>query len=305
MTLRSYPKVWNLGHPAIKELFDGPVCVQEKIDGSQFSFGLIDGVLQCRSKGAQIHLPTNDKLFKAATETAQRLANEGLLKEGWIYRGETLYAPKHNVIEYNRTPSGNIILFDIDTGLEDRLLPSQVSMEGSILGLETVRCFVENGVVHGLSDLKKLLENESALGGATLEGIVIKNYSRWGDDGKMLMGKWVREDFKEQHRQEWKSGGRKDIVQGLIERYRTPARWQKAVQHRRERGELLQAPQDIGPLINEVRADVGEEAKAEIMEALWKEFWPKIKRGVTAGLPEWYKEQLAEKQFKEEQDAVE
>ena len=34
ITLPSYPKVWNLGHPHIENLFDGPVVVQEKVDGS-------------------------------------------------------------------------------------------------------------------------------------------------------------------------------------------------------------------------------------------------------------------------------
>ena len=91
--LRSYPKVWNLGHRAIKHLFDGPVVIQEKVDGSQFSFGAVDGVLECRSKGAQLHLPVKDKLFKGACETAQRLFDASSLVEGWVYRGEVLYGP--------------------------------------------------------------------------------------------------------------------------------------------------------------------------------------------------------------------
>jgi ATP-dependent RNA circularization protein (DNA/RNA ligase family) len=36
----SYPSIYALGHRAIRELFDGPVVVEEKIDGSQFSFGV-------------------------------------------------------------------------------------------------------------------------------------------------------------------------------------------------------------------------------------------------------------------------
>ena len=41
----SYGKIFNLGHKETEALFDGPVVVEEKIDGSQFSFGSINGEL--------------------------------------------------------------------------------------------------------------------------------------------------------------------------------------------------------------------------------------------------------------------
>jgi hypothetical protein len=43
MSLRSYSSPFNLGHKALEDLFDGTVTVQEKIDGSQFSFGVFNG----------------------------------------------------------------------------------------------------------------------------------------------------------------------------------------------------------------------------------------------------------------------
>ncbi len=36
----SYPKIYGLGHKAITELLSDNVMVEEKIDGSQFSFGI-------------------------------------------------------------------------------------------------------------------------------------------------------------------------------------------------------------------------------------------------------------------------
>ena len=54
--IRSYPKVFNLGHAAMADLLGGNVVVQEKVDGSQFSFARTDsGQLLFRSKGAEIH----------------------------------------------------------------------------------------------------------------------------------------------------------------------------------------------------------------------------------------------------------
>ena len=51
-------------------LLDGGVSVQEKIDGSQFSFGVTDGELLCRSRGRQIVIEEVDSLFAKAVDTA-------------------------------------------------------------------------------------------------------------------------------------------------------------------------------------------------------------------------------------------
>lgn len=76
MNIRSYPKVYNLGHKAIVELFDDEVTVEEKIDGSQFSFGLVKGEdnkykLQCRSHHQIIDMSNVPKMFGKAVETAR------------------------------------------------------------------------------------------------------------------------------------------------------------------------------------------------------------------------------------------
>lgn len=297
--LHSYPKVWNLGHPAIADLFDGAVVVQEKVDGSQFTFGVIAGELHCRSKGAPVYLETTDSNFKPAVDTARRLFEAGLLKEGWQYRGEAMRAPKHNTLAYERAPRGNVILFDIDRGLESRLGPEQLAAEAAQLDLEVVPTFF-NGVIANVDDLKRLLDTESCLGGTKVEGVVIKNYARWSDkDGKMLMGKLVSEDFREANTSDWRKRNptKTDVVQAVIESYRTERRWEKAVERLRDAGKLESSPRDIGTLIREVPADVRAECEHEIKDALFQHFWKDIQRGVTHGLPEWYKQRLIAQQF--------
>ncbi len=296
--LHSYPKVWNLGHPAIADLFDGPVVVQEKVDGSQFTFGVIGGELHMRSKGAAIYPPVQDKLFRGAAETAERLFNAGLLVEGWQYRGEAMCGPKHNTKEYGRAPVGNVVLFDVDTGLEERVSdPGDLHEIAETLGMEVVPTFY-TGTIADVGHLKSLLDTESMLGATRVEGVVIKNYARWGQDGKMLMGKIVSEEFRETHKRAWvKSNPSKgDVIERLRDAYRSERRWEKAVERMRDAGRLQDAPQDIGPLLKSVQADVEEECAAEIAEALLKAFLPDIKRGATAGLPEWYKARLLERQ---------
>lgn len=297
--LHGFPKVWSLGHPAIAELFDGEVVVQEKVDGSQFTAGVTaDGVLRCRSRGAEIDTDAPVDLFAPAVATFRRLHEEGKLVEGWQYRGEAVCRPKHNTLAYGRAPSGGVILFDVDVGLEDRVDPDVLDQIADVLGLEVVPLLYQ-GVIHSAEQLKALLDTESCLGGCKVEGVVAKNYSRWGEDGKMLMGKLVSEAFKETHHHDWKARNpkRADLMESIIDAYATARRWEKAVERLRDDGKLENSPRDIGLLIREVPDDVLEECGGEIKDLIFRHFWPEIKKGITRGLPDWYKNTLAEQQF--------
>jgi len=66
-----------------------------------------------------------------------------------------------------------------------------------------------------------------------------------------------------------------------------------------DEGRLQSAPQDIGPLMKEVQADILKEETDWIKEKLFEKEQRGILRGVTAGLPEWYKDKLARSQFDE------
>jgi hypothetical protein len=298
----SYPKIYALGHAAIKDLFADDVIVQEKVDGSQFSFGIFPSEeypdLRCRSKGAQLHIDAPEKMFTAAIETVKELAQE--LHPGWTYRAEYLAKPKHNALAYDRIPHRHLIIFDINTGNESYMDTDDVREEADRLDLEVVPLIHRGRVDYITSFMQRM----SVLGGQFIEGVVVKNYARFGKDGKALMGKFVSEGFKEVHGKEWRDANpnQGDVVQLLIGKYRTPARWQKAVQHMREEGALEGSPRDIGNLIKRAQVDVAAECKEEIMEALWGWAGKQVLRGSTAGLPEWYKEELLKKQFEEGTD---
>lgn len=300
--LRSYPKVYQLGHPNIRDLFDGPVVIQEKIDGSQFSFGVIDGELFCRSRSADITRPCKDKLFAGAVDTAVRLFEEGKLIEGWVYRGEVISKPKHNTLQYERVPEGQVILFDIDKGVEDRIragVPYGLEDQASDLGLECVPTYMVGEIINP-EGLHNYITNAGSVLGGPIEGVVIKNYNRFNKkDGKMLMGKYVSESFKESHRADWKerNPNRADVIEKIVAMYSSPARFEKAVQRRRDRGELLNEPADIGPLMQDLHADTEEECSEVIKQMLWEHFRKDILRGIGKGLPNWYKDRLMEEQF--------
>src|SRR5690242_11376793 len=99
----SYPSIFALGHRYVADLLTVPVLVEEKIDGSQFSFGISTvGELAIRSKGAQMHIDAPEKMFQKAADTVKELKD--VLTPGWTYRAEYLAKPKHNTLAYDRVP---------------------------------------------------------------------------------------------------------------------------------------------------------------------------------------------------------
>jgi len=293
--LQSYPKIYALGHRAIAELFADPVVVQEKVDGSQFSFGVVSGELHCRSKGAIVNVDAPDNMFAKGVETVRGLSG---LPDGLIFRGEYLQRPKHNTLAYDRIPNGHIVLFDVSETGESYRSPERVAEWADQLGLEAVPTF-RVGQINSLADVDSFMETVSFLGGQKVEGLVFKNYHRFGIDGRALMGKFVSERFKEVHNADWKRREPvgKDIKELLCAAYRTEARWHKAVQHLQERGEYTGTPRDIGPLLKEVQQDIETECADEIKEQLWLWIRKDVLRGSAHGLPEWYKRRLAGEQF--------
>jgi len=291
----SYPKIYALGHAAIANLLKGDVIVEEKVDGSQFSFGRFDGELRCKSRNCDLVLDAAGMFQKGVDHVATLL-----LKDGWTYRAEFLQKNKHNALTYSRTPVGHVILFDVSVGHEYYLSREDKEVEAQRLGLEIVPT-IPYQRLDFMDDLKLLLDRESILGGCKIEGIVIKNYSQFCKDGHVVMGKFVSEAFKETHRHEWGDANPQsgDIIQSLISCYRTEARWQKAVEYQRSMLQICDEPKDIGGLIKRVQADIIEECEDEIKDVLWKWAKDKITRGSVAGLAEWYKELLAKRQFGE------
>jgi len=289
----SYPKIYNVGHAAIRDLFAEDVVVEEKVDGSQFSFGRFDGELKCRSKGKEQH-EAPDKMFQRAVEIVGAMD----LMDGWTYSGELLNKPKHNTLTYDRTPKLGIVLFDIRVGEETYLSYAGKESEAARLGLEVVPILFE-GRVLAIDTLMDLLERESFLGGPKIEGFVVKNYVRFTRDGKAVMGKFVSEAFKEKHGKDFRkrNPSQGDVVRYLCERYRTEARWDKAIQHLRDDGKLEGSPRDIGALIKEIQDDLFKEEADDMKEILFKRSFPQVSRATVAGFPEYYKRKLAESAF--------
>lgn len=292
MNICTYPSIYAIGHKAAADILLGDYTVEEKIDGSQFS-AMVDheGNLHCRSKGALINIDESPKLFAPAVNTMKELI--GLLVPNTVYRGEAICKNKHNVLEYGRVPSGGLILYDIDDNLSTFYNREAKEAEAKRLGLEVVPAF--DYKITSIDDIKEFIKRESCLGKSEMEGIVIKNYDRFTIDKKVMMAKYVSEAFKERHMKDWKSSNPSSIgiIENIITALRTEARWNKAIQHLRDDGRLLDDPKDIGPLMKELSVDTLKEEAEFIKEKLFEYAWPKVAQGVQKGFAQYYKEQLA------------
>lgn len=290
--LSAFPKIYALGTRYVQTIFDGPVEITEKIDGSQFTFGKIDGELQCRSKGTIQHIHSPDKMFNKACEYV--LSIQDSIPDNMAFYCEYVSKPKHNVITYDNPPESTLVLFGVANARRDTFYPSQIGSWAVTLGISTIPVIWqgESSPEHVLS----LMDRKSSFGDVNIEGLVVKAYKDHmlaNEIHPIMVGKMVSEKFKEVHRKTW--GGErtsKGTWDTFSDSYRNENRWMKAVQHLRENGELAGEPKDIGFLIKEVKEDIESECKDEIMEFLWKTYGQGLLRKSVSGLPEWYKEQL-------------
>lgn len=292
-SLPSYPSPKNLGDRHILDLLSsGPVLVQEKVDGSQISFGVnLEGNLMIRSRGGPVAWNTQDKLFAPAVAAIVAVRNR--LTPGHVFRGEAVTRPRHNALAYGRVPAGYIALFDHQGSCGAYSAPEALAGWGRELGFDVVPTYF-HGALTDLGVVAEWLQKDSFLGGCKIEGVVIKNYALAHAGAEHFAGKVVSEAFKEK-----RSAGRpsplgKDSPETIAEVYRTEARWNKAAQHLREAGVLTDTPADIGKLVKEVQEDVEKEHGAEIRDALYALYRKNLMSTFVKGLPEWYKRRLME-----------
>lgn len=298
--INAIPKIYTLGHRHTAGILEGEVRIQEKIDGSQFSFCFTAGdvaMLECRSKG--VVLSGDPGMFKQAVDSVQAMMDNGQLPSGYVFQCEYLAKPKHNVLTYACIPAGNLVLFDVRNAAGE-YIPDEVDTWAKVLGIQSVPTIWKGDSVPE-SFFDTLMERESILGGCKIEGIVIKNYGKSHAEsasGKApLTAKLVSDRFKEKHTNQMPSPKAKqnEFVPGIVARYRTEARWLKAIQHLKEANQLVNGPEDIGPLLKEIEHDVLMEEGNDIAQICLLAHWKEIIHGINGGFPEFYKNLLTNK----------
>jgi hypothetical protein len=288
-----------VGQDYIRTIFDGPVEITEKVDGSQFVFARIKGEgYICRSKGKIIPLDYPEKMFQQAVEYITSIE----VPEDKVFYCEYLQKPKHNVLAYSRIPKNHLCLFAVSDLSRTKFVMDYSQLLHYAIQLDIDVVPEITAEVRNIDDLHLLLDRESFLGNVNIEGVVVKNYTQpfllGGQPIPLMAGKFVSEKFKEVHFSKWsKENTGKGKWETYLEGFRTKARWEKAVQHLAEKGELVNSPKDIGSLVKEVESDICSENISEIKDFLFKEFGRDLLRNSVRGLAEWYKDRLATRSF--------
>lgn len=291
----SFPKILHVGDKQIADLFDGPVEITEKLDGSQFGFGKVNGELVVRSKGKEQDLDNPDKMFVEGVEYVKSI--EAKIPDNFFFYGEYLQKPRHSTLAYDRIPTNHIALFGVyDGSTREFLAYDAIDEWAGTLGVDAIP-LIKSGSSSPEEVLELVANRTSYLGGQSIEGVVVKAYKPWLFLGQIplsvMAGKYVTESFKEVHQRDWtKLNTGKGKLDVLKTNYRSEARWNKAIQHLREAGELEGSPRDIGNLIREVHKDIREEEESNIKEQLWNIFGKDILSYSASGLPQWYKEKI-------------
>jgi len=298
--IKAFPKIFAIGTDYIEGIFDNDVEVTEKVDGSQFAFGKLDGELLMRSKGRQVFLEKNDSLFAQAVNYVVSI--EDKIPDNTYFYCEYLQGPSHNSLSYERTPKNHLALFGVCDPTEKFISQhGELEKYADMLDIDVVP-LIFIGKIDSADQIFAMIGEESYLGKANMEGVVVKNYEKpfllGGQPIPVMTGKYVSEEFKELHNTGWKAKHTaKGKFEAFKESFKTEARWDKSIQHLRDNGDLSNSPKDIGPLIKAVQEDIRDEEKENIKTFLYNEFSKEIFRFSTRGFPEYYKKMLVDNNF--------
>jgi hypothetical protein len=280
----AYPSPIRLGKKEVADILSKPFYVQEKVDGSQCSFGRdADGTVFAASKNKEFTLerilghPFNYLLDFIVNKV-------DLLPLNTTFRAELVARPRHNVLTYNRTPKGFLVLFDVQEAGKFAH-PIEVEAWANRLGIDFAPVLgyaAEDGI-------ESYLKGDSFLGGRK-EGVVIKAIDSSPD---RQCAKLVSEEFKEVKTFAIKGHKTPDeVIESIASALKTEARWHKAIQRLRDQGSLKNTEADIGLLIKSISEDIKKEETDTIKEALCKAFFPRIMNRAVNGLADFYMDLL-------------
>lgn len=277
MTFHKYLKIKHFGDEELNELLVNPeddLVIQEKIDGANFRFMVVDGRIVFGSRTQSIG-DSNQEIggnWKRCVEFIKEKVNVDLVNGMFIFYGECCV--KHSMsYDWDKIPPYlGFDIMNIDSG---QFLPYPLVKDiFTELNLPFVPVIKECKV----KDLGIITDDsvpKSAYSECQAEGIVIKNYS------KQLFAKYVREKFKELNRETF--GGAKKFAEDDSERialaFCTNARIEKAIFKLLHEGNKLEM-RLMEELPRMVTNDIYEEHWKEICFSSWSVNFKKVRKHI-------------------------
>jgi hypothetical protein len=257
-----YPKIFTIGNEENEGIFSDPddiIVGEEKIDGANTRFMVLDGKIIFGSHNRQIENPNEDKFFKRFTEHINRKVVPRLGLEGFIFYGEMCVKHTINYDWEKIPPYLGFDVYDLNKGVFLEHQPAMMEFQSINLP------FVPILWVKKVSELGEITEQiipPSQYWNGTAEGIVFKNYK------KQLMAKIVCEKFKEKNKEEFGLTKKQARLTGdeeiIVATYSTNARIDKKVFELMSEGHKL-ALTMMAELPKRVLTDIYEENWREIL----------------------------------------
>jgi len=301
----NYPHIYKFRDKEIKEILplienqNIDFVIQEKIDGSFFwvDYNAETQKIRYGSRKRELTDNVDADMFNQAVRVVKDIIAPKLKEQTQNVSlfCEYVKAKKHNILKYDRTPKNCLVLFDVFYDGKPFHL-KDLKKTADLLEIESVPVLYV-GREYNDKLKKKLLNTDSILGGTKIEGFVMKSNSSVLKHNSTLLIKVVSDRFKEVKTEPKKKKTGKDKLLDCMEKYRTKARWNKAIQHLSETQQLSNTAEDIGKLIKEIQQDIIKEEKENIKEELYELFIKSIIKHATQGFADYYL-QLLEQQVK-------
>ena len=196
MEQKKYHSIVRYGHRSTREVLNrgDQIIIQEKVDGANASFAVVDGELKCWSRNRELSMSNTLEGFYVWAK--QNIEVDKLL-EGVVYFGE--WTAQHKVVYEGYAKQ--FFLYDIyNLHLEEYVSFSMVRDEAKRLGLNLIPVFFE-GEFESFEQLMSYV-GRTALNGklgqeVSGEGIVVKNVDYRDRFGKQMFVKLVVDKFAE------------------------------------------------------------------------------------------------------------
>lgn len=311
LEFKAFPAIASFNPANILDWQSNPFWyLQIKYDGSQITFiRQPDDSILAYNKNKKIS--KSNKIFGKTITMFSSLVGPNLNSD-YEYHGESITSIKHNLIEYERTPKYYFILFDIyDMVKRQYLTREEMEAEAKRLNIDFAETVYKNTDPKVLpkEKIKELMLGieegslKSYLGGQ-IEGLVLKcdsfayKFRKNETINRRLALKSVRDSFKEKitmKLEKSEMGTIQEKLEQIGQNYNTEARFHKAIQHLKERGEYKNNVKDMLNIVYELDNDFEKEYKEEVCEYLWAEFSDTIKANARKGFVDYYKQNYFKK----------
>ncbi len=227
MPFRPYDHLERLGHLETEELLFGDVFVFPKLDGTNASVWLDDGVLCAGSRNRVLSLEHDNADFYAHV-LKNRESYDRVLAEQPTWHIYSEWLVPHTLKSYRDDAWRRSWVFDVWDRATGKYVPYSRYSEvlGDAFDLVLPLCQISNPSAEQVAEWMQkntfLLQDNVGPG----EGVVAKNYSWANRFGRQPWGKLVRSEFKDENRKVFgfpAIDGQKQVELEIVEEFVTEA----------------------------------------------------------------------------------